>query len=103
MDPDFLWHSLGGGAILAASLTVARLMLEYAFRGGERRLDREDQRQRQQRDAEARLERVLQDRLAESDRRLERCDAELHAERLRSATLEHELSRLQSELQRLPR
>jgi C4-dicarboxylate-specific signal transduction histidine kinase len=104
VEPDFLWHSLGGGAILAASLTLARLILDYAFRGGERRLDRDDQRHRQQRDAEARLERVLQDRLAESDRRLERCDAELHAERLRSATLEHELARLQAELgQRLPR
>jgi len=94
MDPDLLWHTVGGGAILAASLTLARVILDYAFRGGERRLDQEDRRRALQRDAEARLERVLQDRLAEADRRLQRCDAELLAERVRSAGLERELFQL---------
>jgi hypothetical protein len=94
MDPDLLWHSVGGGAILAASLALARVILDYAFRGGERRLDQEDRRRTLQRDAELRLERVLQDRLAEADRRLERCDAELLAERVRSAALERDLARL---------
>jgi hypothetical protein len=103
VDPDFFWHSLGGGAILAASLALARLILEYAFRGGDRRLEQDDLRHRQQRDAEARLERVLQDRLAEADRRLERCDAELHAERVRSATLEHDLTRIQQAYEALER
>jgi len=95
MDSDFLWHSLGGGAILAAALTLARLLLDYGFRGGERRVEQDDRRRAHQRDAEARLERILQDRLAEADRRLERCDAELQAERTRAARLEHELLRAQ--------
>ena len=63
MDSDFFWHSVGGGAIIAAALTLARLLLEYGLRGGERRL--------------------------------ERCDLELHAERVRSASLEQELLRVQ--------
>ena len=95
MDSDFFWHSVGGGAIIAAALTLARLLLDYSLRGGERRLEHDDRRRAQQRDAEARLERILQDRLAEADRRLERCDLELHAERVRSASLEQELLRVQ--------
>ncbi len=95
MDSDFLWHSIGGGAIIAAALTLARLLLDYGMRGGERRVEQDERRRSQQRDAEARLERVLQDRLAEADRRLERCDLELHTERARSAALEHELLRLE--------
>ena len=95
MDSDFFWHSVGGGAIIAAALTLARLLLDYSLRGGERRLEHDDRRRAQQRDAEARLERILQDRLAEADRRLERCDLELHAERVRSASLEQELLRIQ--------
>lgn len=95
MDSDLLLHSLGGGAIIAAALTLARLLLDYGIRGADRRSEREERRRAQQRDAEARLERLLQDRLADSDRRLERCDLELHAERARSAALEHELLRLQ--------
>jgi hypothetical protein len=94
MDPDFFWHTLGGGAIIAAALTLARLLLDYGLRGGERRAEQDDRRHRQQRDAEDRLERMLQDRLAESDRRLERSDADLRAERVRAATLENELTRL---------
>jgi hypothetical protein len=101
MDPDFFWHSVGGGAIIAAALTLARLLLDYGFRGGEHRLEAQERQRMQQRDAEARLERVLQDRLAEADRRLERCDVELHAERVRSATLEHELLCLQQAYERL--
>ena len=92
MDSDFLLHTLGGGAIIAAALTLARLLLDYGLRGGERRSELDERRRSQQRDAEARLERILQDRLAESDRRLERSDEELRAERVRSATLEHELA-----------
>jgi hypothetical protein len=87
-------HSLAGGAIVAAALTFARLLLEYGFRGGEHRQEAEDRRRRTQRDAEARLERVLQDRLADADRRLEHCELDLHAERVRCATLENEHARL---------
>ena len=95
MDSDSLLHSLGGGAIIAAALTLARLLLDYGMRGGERRVEQDERRRSQQRDAEARLERILQDRLAEADRRLERCDLELRAERVRSAGLEQDLLRLQ--------
>ena len=95
MDPDFVWHSVAGGAILAAALTLARLLLDYGLRGGERRMEHDDRRRAQQRDAEARLERILQDRLAEADRRLERSDAELQSERVRAARLEHDLLRAQ--------
>ena len=94
MDPETLFHNLGAGAIIAAALALARLLLDYGFRGGERRLEHDERRSRQQRDAEARLERVLQDRLSEADRRLERSDLEAHAERVRSATLEREHARL---------
>jgi uncharacterized protein HemX len=90
MDSDFLWHTLGGGAIITAALTLARLLLDY----GQRRLEQEERRRGQQRDAEARLERILQDRLAESDRRFERSEAELRAERTRTAALDHELAQL---------
>src|SRR5258708_35710655 len=72
MDADLLWHSIGGGAIIAAALTFARLPLDYPARGVDRRTDRDERHSMRQRDAEARLERVLQDRLAEADRRLER-------------------------------
>jgi hypothetical protein len=94
MDPDTVWHSLGAGAILAAALTFARLLLDYGFRGGERRLEQEDRHRTQQRDAEARLERILQDRLSDADRRLDRCELELQAERIRCATLEREHARV---------
>jgi len=95
MDSDFLWHTLGGGAIITAALTLARLLLDYGSRGGERRIEHDERRRAQQRDAEARLERILQDRLAEADRRLERADAELCEERVRTVALEHEVLRLQ--------
>ena len=74
MNTDFWLHSLTGGAIITATLTLARLVLEYALRG-------------QQRDSDLRIERILQDRLAEADRRYE-------AERERSAVLEEELRRV---------
>jgi hypothetical protein len=96
MDPDFLWHSLGGGAIVAAALTFARLLLESGARGGERRLEHAERHRGQQRDAEARLERILQDRLADADRRLERYELDVSAERVRCAALEYEHARLQS-------
>jgi len=95
MDNDFFWHTLGGSAIISAALALAKLLLDYGLRGGERRLEQSDRRRRQDHDAEARLERVLQDRLAEADRRLDRSDAELRAEQVRAATLEHDVARLQ--------
>jgi len=95
MDSDFFWHSLGGGAIVAAALTLARLLLEYGLRRGERRLEHDERRRSQQRDAEARLERILQDRLADADRRLQRYEQDVAAERVRCATLEVEYARLE--------
>lgn len=93
MDSDFVLYAAAGGAIIAASLALARLLLEYGLRGGERRIEHDERRGRQMRDAEARLERILQDRLADADRRLERCQADLRDERVRSASLEAELLR----------
>ncbi|MBV9578113.1 MAG: hypothetical protein JO057_05935 [Chloroflexi bacterium] len=102
MDPNFLWQSLGGGAVITAVLTtviaLARILADYAARTSDRRAEHTDRRDRQNRDAEARLERILQDRLAEADRRLERADGELRAERVRAATLERDLVRLQQAL-----
>ena len=95
MDSDFFWHSLGGGAIVAAALTLARLLLEYGLRRGERRLEHDERRRSQQRDAEARLERILQDRLADADRRLQRYEQDVASERVRCATLEVEYARLE--------
>jgi hypothetical protein len=95
MDPNLLWHSLGGGALIACALTLVHLLLDYGMRASERRGDRDERRRAQRRDAEARLERVLQDRLAASDRRLERSDADLRAERVRVAVLEQDLLRVQ--------
>jgi hypothetical protein len=101
MDPDFLWHTLTAGAMIAAAIAFARLLLDYLLRG-ERRADRHERerlererRLRLDRGAEARLERVLQGRLAEADRRLEHFDAELRAQRVRATALEHDLARLQ--------
>ncbi|HEY2593045.1 MAG TPA: hypothetical protein VGK33_04005 [Chloroflexota bacterium] len=100
MDPDFLWHTLTAGAMIAAAIAFARLLLDYLLRGERsarherERLERE-RRLRLDRAAEARLERVLQGRLAEADRRLEHSDAELRAERVRATALEHDLVRLQ--------
>jgi hypothetical protein len=93
-DSFSFWHSIGGGAIIAAALTLARLLLEYGIRGGDRRIEHEERRRAGQRDAEARLERILQDRLAESDRRLDRCEQDVQTERVRSSLLEHEHARL---------
>src|SRR6185503_9217328 len=84
------WHSLGGGALVAAVLTLVRIGLDYTFRNGERRLEREDRRGAHQRDAEARLERVLQDRLSEADRRLEKCELEIETERDRRVAVERD-------------
>jgi hypothetical protein len=91
MDPETIWHNLGGGAIVAAALTLIRMLFDYVMRRSERELDHAERRRgRQRTTAEARLERVLQDRLAEADRRLERCELELEAERARRAGLEAE-------------
>src|SRR6266542_669702 len=68
VDLDSVWHSVGGGACVAAAVTLVRIGLDYAFRHGERRMEREDRRGAHQRDAEARLERVLQDRLSGASR-----------------------------------
>jgi hypothetical protein len=74
MDTDFWLHSFTGGALITAAFTLARLVVDYALRG-------------QQRENDQRIERILQDRLAEADRRYE-------AERERSAVLEEELRRV---------
>jgi hypothetical protein len=68
-DLDPIWRGLGGGALVAATLTIVRLLLEHHFRHRERRFDQAERRGAFERDAEARLERVLQDRLSEADRR----------------------------------
>ncbi|HEY3057384.1 MAG TPA: hypothetical protein VGL99_00250 [Chloroflexota bacterium] len=90
VDLDSVWHSVGGGACVAAAVTLVRIGLDYAFRHGERRMEREDRRAAHQRDAEARLERVLQDRLSETDRRLERSELEAETERERRFALERD-------------
>ncbi|HEY0582841.1 MAG TPA: hypothetical protein VGE94_11710 [Chloroflexota bacterium] len=92
MDNDTLLHSLAGGAIITAALTFARLLLEYGTRAHERRLEGDDRRRQHQRDAEARLERVLQDRLAEADRRLDRLQQahELLVQQYAALQAEHE-------------
>ncbi|HLZ32291.1 MAG TPA: hypothetical protein VKV73_33640 [Chloroflexota bacterium] len=95
MDTDAFWRSLGGGAAAVAALTLVRLFIEYRVHLNERRHEQEERRRRQQADAEARLERVLQDRLADADRRLEHFALDLQAERLRCGTLEHEHALLQ--------
>jgi hypothetical protein len=94
MDFDPLWHTLGSGACVAAVLTLVRIGLEYAFRHGERRLEHEDRRRAHQRDAEARLERLLQDRLSDADRRLERSQLEVETERERRCALERDYAAL---------
>jgi hypothetical protein len=95
MEIDSLFYAAAGGAILAAALTFGKLLLDYGLRGGEGRREAEDRHRRLQRDAEARLERILQDRLADADRRLDRYELELMSEHIRCATLEREHTRLQ--------
>jgi hypothetical protein len=101
MDTNTFFYAAAGGAILAAALTFGKLLLDYGLRGGDRRRDADDRHRRQQRDAEARLERILQDRLADADRRLDRYELEVMTERIRCATLEREHTRLQEEHQAL--
>src|SRR4051794_36976121 len=74
---DSVWHAVGGGALVAAILTIARMLLEHGLRHRDRSLDQAERRGAFERDAEARLERLLQDRLSDSDRRLERCQIDL--------------------------
>ncbi len=73
-DLEPLWRSLGGGAVAAAALALLRVGLEYLFRHRDRSLDQADRRRTFQRDAEARLERILQDRVSDADRRVERAE-----------------------------
>jgi hypothetical protein len=87
MDSDFFWRSVTGSAVVAAALTLARLLLDYITHVRERQ--RGDQR-----DAEARFERFLEDQLAGADRRLDRSADDLRAERQRSACLEDQLRRV---------
>ena len=94
MDVDLFWRSVGGGALIAAAIALGRLILEFTVLGAERRADEDERRRCQQRDAEARLERVLQDRLADADRRLDRYELDVHTERLRWARLEREHAHL---------
>ncbi len=94
LDLEPVWHSLGGGAIVAGTLALVRLALELSFRQHERKLESADRRGAFQRDAQARLERELRDRLADADRRLERCELESDAERQRRLELEREHAQL---------
>ena len=94
MDQDPLWFSLGGGVLIAAALTFARLVLEHGLPRSPSRPPAAPSSARR-RAVDARLERVLQDRLAEADRRLARCEQERYTERLRALELEHEHARLQ--------
>lgn len=72
MDYSSLLQSLAGGALITAGLTLAQLLFEYANGSAKRAADQRDRRFIEQRDADIRLERVLQDRLADADRRLDR-------------------------------
>ena len=96
-DLDSLWRSLGGGALVAAALTLARMLLEQAFRQRDRARDQAERRGAFERDAEARLERLLQDRLCAVDRRLERSQEELEDERQRRADVERAYAALRAE------
>jgi hypothetical protein len=89
-DLSPIWHNLGSGACIAALVTLVRLGLEFVVRHGERKQEQEDRRRTHERDAEARLERMLQDRLSEADRRLERCELEIDTERDRRVAVERE-------------
>jgi hypothetical protein len=93
MDQDPLWYSLGGGVLIAAALTFARLVLEHGVPRPPGPPEPRPARSRR-RAADARLERLLQERLAEADRRLERCELDRYTERVRAAALEHEHARL---------
>jgi hypothetical protein len=94
-DLEPVWHSLGGGAVAAAVFALLRLGLEYSFRHADRRMDRDERRHGQQQDVEARLERLLQERLSETERRLERCELEVESERERRVIVEREYAVLQ--------
>jgi hypothetical protein len=92
---DLIWHSLGGGAIVAAALTLVRVVVEYGFRRREHR-DQQVERQRiDKRDADARLDRQMQERLSEAAIRLERYEREIGAERDRRTALERDYLLLQ--------
>ena len=98
MDPvtlDLVWHSLGGGAIVAGGLALIRIIVEHGFRRREQRVEHAERRRAYQRDAEARLERQLHERLHEAARRLERCELEVDAERTRRSALERDYALLQ--------
>lgn len=64
--------SLAGGAIITAGITLAQLLVDSYTAAAKRADERDRRRLGDASDAEARLERVLQDRLAEADRRLDR-------------------------------
>jgi C4-dicarboxylate-specific signal transduction histidine kinase len=92
---DLIWHSLGGGAIVAAGLTLVRVLVEYGFRRRERDDQQAERRRLDQRDADARLERQMQERLSEAALRLERYEQEISAERDRRTSLERDYLLLQ--------
>jgi exonuclease VII large subunit len=106
IDLEPVWHSLGGGAAAAALFALLRLAVEYGFRHADRRMDRDERHRGQQQDVEARLERLLQERLSDAERRLERCELEAEAERERRVIIEREYAVLQrlflDRLQELP-
>jgi hypothetical protein len=92
---DLVWHGLGGGAIVAALLALVRIVVEHGLRRRERRSAQLERRRIWQRDAEARVERQLHDRLHEAARRLERYELEIETERNRRTALERDYALLQ--------
>jgi exonuclease VII large subunit len=106
IDLEPVWHTLGGGAAAAAVFTLLRLGLEYGFRHADRRIDRDERHHGQRQDVEARLERLLHERLNDAERRLERCQLEVDAERERRIVIEREYAVLEQlfldRLQQLP-
>jgi hypothetical protein len=95
VDLDRVLHGLGGGAAVAAGLALVRLLLDFFVRRADRSSDQAERRRGQQRDAESRLERVLMDRLAQADRRLERCVADMEQARAQQAAIERDYALLE--------
>jgi hypothetical protein len=101
MDLDGVWSGIGGGVLVAGAVALAKLLFEHVDRRGQRALDREDRRRAHEWDAEARLERLLEDQLADAERRVERYQADAQTERGRRAELERaylELERAHAQL-----
>jgi len=95
LDIDTLLHGLGGGAALAAAIALARLVVEFLIRRSDRGFDEDDRRRGHLRDAESRVERILQERLAQADRHLDRAAADVELERAQRASVERDYALLE--------